>query len=260
MNLQDWFYRYFIETQGYNPVNTMVYGILLVVFVYVVFEVLRKLKVKIDERLALSISPFVLLGSLLRVLRDAGVLTGYLFVTPGIYFLIFGITFLTLLISIFLERKTETPYHKIMFIVGLILLGPTLGILKYRNFIGIGYVILLFLPWVIVLKIIPWLIENKTILGLHLFDATTTSVSIHFSGILWDISYVEQHPLPTYFMDLFGTPFSFIFLKLIAIALILIVIDKYSDDREFKNFIKLAIGILGAATGTRDFLRLFYLT
>ena len=248
---EDWFYQYFLKRGGYNPINTTVYSIILIISVLLIFKLLKKLRVKFDKRLALAISPFVLLGSSIRVLEDSGILHGYLFITPGIYFLVFSITISTLLISLFLERKKGTPYFKPMFITGLILTAPVFGILRYKNFLGLVYVILYLIPWVILLKIIPWLKENKIVTGLHLFDANTTFISMSYFG------YHEQHVLPRYLIGLFGTPFSFVILKFIVLVVILFTIDKYSNDKEFNNYIKLIIGILGAATGTRDFLRLF---
>jgi len=253
MNFEDWFYQYFLKRGGYNPINTTVYAIILITFVLLIFKLLKKLKVKFDKRLALAVSPFVFLGSSMRILEDSGILQGRLFITPGIYFLIFGITISTLLISLFLERKKGIPYFKPMFVVGLILTAPVLGILQYKNFLGITYVILYLIPWIVLLKIIPWLKENKIVTGLHLFDANTTFVSMSYFG------YYEQHVVPRYLINLSGTPFSFVILKFIALVAILFIIDKYSGDKEFNNYIKLIIGILGAATGTRDFLRLFAL-
>jgi len=141
-----------------------------------------------------------------------------------------------------------------MFIIGLILTSPVLGILKYNNFLGVGYVLLFFIPWIFFLKLIPLSKENKIVTGLHVFDGTVTFVSLNYFG------YYEQHVLPRYLINLFGTPLSFVFLKFVVIVSVLLLIDKYSKDKDFNNFIKLIIGILGAATGTRDFLRLFYLT
>ncbi|MDI6825990.1 MAG: DUF63 family protein [Candidatus Aenigmarchaeota archaeon] len=253
MNFQDLFYHYFFET-GYNPVNTVTYAIILIASVYTVYKILKKLKVKIDRRLALAVSPFVVLGSSIRVLEDAQIISGWIFFTPGIYFLIFFMTFLTLLISLTLERKFHISYYKLMFVVGIVLVSPVLGILKYRNFFGVGYVLLYFIPWIIFLKIIPWLKENKIVTGIHVFDGTVTSVAMNYFG------YYEQHVLPRYIIDLVGTPLSFVFLKFILILIILVFIDRYSKDKEFNNYLKLMIGILGAATGIRDFISLFCLT
>lgn len=250
---EDWFYQHFLKRGGYNPINTTVYSIILIAFVLLIFKILKKLKVKFDKRLSLAVSPFVLLGSSMRILEDSGILKGRLFITPGIYFLIFGFTISTLLISLFLEKKKGIPYFKSMFVVGLISTAPILGILQYKNFLGVFYVILYFVPWIILLKIIPWLKENKIVTGFHLFDANTTYVSINY------FAYYEQHVVPTYLINLFGTPFSFVIIKFIALVVILFIIDRYSNDKEFNNYIKLIIGILGAATGIRDFLRLFSL-
>ncbi|HDM05832.1 MAG TPA: DUF63 family protein, partial [Candidatus Aenigmarchaeota archaeon] len=81
------------------------------------------------------------------------------------------------------------------------------------------------------------------------------SISIYFSGKLWPIFYTEQHPLPRFLMS-FASPFSFIPIKLLIVTLVVILLDKYLEEKEFRNYIKLIIGILGAATGLRDFLRL----
>ena len=246
-------YYKFCTSAGYTTETTIILSITTVIFVYLLYKVLGKLRIRIDKRLALAASPFVLIGSSLRVLKDAGYLTDCIFQTPGIYFLIFGVTFITILISLFFERKKKIPYYKITFIVGLILLAPILGILNYRNFIGLGYVIIFFAPWILILWFIPWSKENKVVTGLQMFDATATFVALNYFG------YWEQHVLPRFIIDLSGTPFSFIILKIIAVVLILFGIDKYSNDKEFNNYIKLIIGIIGAATGLRDFISLVVL-
>jgi uncharacterized membrane protein len=254
MNFQDLVYQFFCSTGGYTIESTTAFAVVLILFVYIIFKILKKLKVRIDKRLSIAILPFVLLGSSVRVLKDAGFLTGCLYQTPGIYFLVFGITFSLLLISLILQRKWQIPYFKIMFIIGLILLSPILGVLRFENLVGFGYVFLWLIPWIVGLWIIPWLLENKIVIGLHLFDATTTFVSLSYFG------YYEQHVLPSYLIDFFGTPFSFVVLKFIVLALVLLGIDKFSEDKEFNTYIKLIIGILGASTGSRDLLRLLYPT
>ena len=82
-----------------------------------------------------------------------------------------------------------------------------------------------------------------------MFDATNTFVALYFFG------YNEQHFVPNIFISLFG-PWIFIPIKAIAVIAALVLIDRYSDDKEFNNYLKLVIGILGGATSVRDFLRL----
>jgi uncharacterized membrane protein len=105
----------------------------------------------------------------------------------------------------------------------------------------------------VILRFVKWSKENKIVTGLQMFDATTTFVALNY------FSYWEEHVLPRFIINLSGTPFSFIILKIIAVVLILLGIDKYSKDKEFNNYIKLIIGILGAATGLRDFISLIVL-
>ena len=243
----------FCSTTGYTTESTTIFAIISIIFVYLIFWILKFLKIKIDKRLAVAISPYIILGGSLRVLKDAGIIEHCLFQTPGIYFFILGITLSLLIITTIIDRKKRIPYYKIMFILGLIAIAPILGIIEYVNFIGAIYVVIFLIPWLVILKLIPWLKENKIVTSLHTFDGTATFVSLHFFG------YHEQHILPRYLINLFGTSFSFVILKFIALVVVLWVIDRYSSDKEFNNYIKLMIGILGAATGIRDFLRLFAL-
>lgn len=255
MNLKTWFLSQLFSQEGYNLVNTTIFGLTLIFFAYLVFLALKKLRVKIDERLALAISPFILMGSSLRVLKDAGFFHNSIFQTPGIYFLIFSVTFFVLLVTLFFQRKFKIQYFKPMFLIGLVMTVFPLTLLNFQNWVGILLVSILFLLFLFLIKPVKWRIENKLILSLHFFDSSTTSISIYFSGKLWPVFYTEQHPLPRFLMS-FLTPFSFIPIKLLVVASILIILDRCLEEKDFRNYIKLVIGILGAATGLRDFLRL----
>jgi len=254
MDIAEFLKKYFTGTQGYNPVNSTVYGLVLVVLSYIVFKVIERLKIKPDKRLAIAVAPFVFLASSVRVMMDAGMLTGFPFSSPTIWFVMFGVTVLSFLVSIFIEKKTKIPYFKLMFVAGVLLTIKPLLSQNYTNFWGAGMVLLWMLPWVTILKISPWPTENKIITGFHMFDATTTFISMEHFG------YIEQHPLPTFIINSFGTPFAFVIFKFIVIVAVLFILDKYSDDKELNKFIKIIIGALGALAGTRDFLRMFALT
>jgi uncharacterized membrane protein len=140
MGIQEMTYQFFCNTSGYTVESTSIFSIILILFVYLIFRLLEYLNVKPDKRLSLAISPFVVFGSSIRVLKDAGIFTSCLLQTPGIYFLVFGLTILTLLISLTFQKKWKTPYYKIMFLTGLFLLAPILGVLEYANLLGLGYV------------------------------------------------------------------------------------------------------------------------
>lgn len=249
----DFFTNYFINpilnAEGYNPINTTVYALVLVIAAYLIFRLLQKLKIKIDRRLAIAVSPFVILGSFLRVLNDAGILTSGLFVTPLIYFLVAGITLATLFAALFLEKKYKIKYYKVMFVVGLTLAAIAVSFFKISNPYGAVLDLVFYLPWPIILYFVKWNDANKVVTSVQMFDATTTFTSLQF------FNYREQHVVPNIFITIFS-PISFIVVKAVAVIIILILIDKYSDDKEFGNYLKLIIGILGAATSLRDYARL----
>ncbi len=254
MVLVDFFHKYFVEPiqlgYGYNTVNTLVYALLFVFFTYLIFKFLKKMKIGIDRTLVLAITPWIVFGILLRVLEDMGMLTGYLFITPNIWLLFVFVIISLLGTSKFIERKHGIPYFKIMFVTGVILAGLVLGMLTVKNLLGLGYVLLWFIPWVIIFSLVKWSVGNKIVSLLHLFDATATFVSLQY------FDYFEQHVLPRVIIESTGTPFSFVVVKLIVIVGVLKILDKYSDDKEFTNYLKIIIGILGFATGLRDLLRL----
>ena len=239
------------KKSGYTPINTLLYGLILIVAIYAIYKILKKLRVKIDARLAVAVAPFVVWGAALRVMQDAGIVAGYLFVTPGIYVFVFAVVLAVLLAAIFLERKKNIPYFKTLFLAGVLLVAFTLPNLNFVNYDGALLVLAFFLPWPIILFLLKkkWSAENKVVLAMHMFDASATAVSMQFFG------YGEQHILPTYLINMLG-PLSFIPIKLIAIVAVLLLIDKFSDDKEFNLYLKLCIGILGAATGARDFIGL----
>jgi uncharacterized membrane protein len=234
-----------IET-GYTWDKTLIYGIILIVAVFLIFKMLKKLKVKIDGKFSLSIFPFVLFGGVLRVLRDLGILTSFLFATPYIYLLVASITILTLLISLLLERKFGISYHKLIFLTGFILFSIAVAEISKFDFIRAVYVLTFFFPFFVFISLIKWSKANKAVTLIQTLDGITTFVSINFFG------YGEQHVLPSFIIQTFGT-FTFPLIKIIAIVLALILIDKFFEDREMKNFVKLCIAILAGGTSTRDF-------
>jgi uncharacterized membrane protein len=238
-----------IRSEGYNPINTTVYAAIFVIAAYLTFKLLKKMNVKIDRRLAIAITPFVVTGSVLRVLSDAGVLTSFIFVTPSIYFLIFAMAIVTLSISMYLQKKMSLSYHKIMFIVGLTVVSILVNFLQLKNFYGAALDIGFFILWPIIFYFIRWDASSKIVASIQMFDATTTFTSLQF------FNYSEQHVVPNIFISLFG-PFSFIVVKAVAVIAILLLIDRFSEEKEYSNYLKLIIGILGAATSLRDFTRL----
>ncbi|MEM5829318.1 MAG: DUF63 family protein [Candidatus Aenigmatarchaeota archaeon] len=252
--LKEFFHFMFLPQPEYTFLNTLVYSIGFVIASYLFFLFLRRMKIKIDKKFAISIFPFLILGSSLRVFVDDKIFESIFLVTPLIYLTIGFIFTLVLLFSIFLERKCKIPYFKIVFCTGILLSLPFLLILliKAVNLPAFLLVLLFLSPWLILLKIIKWKNENKITFLAQIFDATVTFVGITFFG------YKEMHVLPKILIQSFG-PLSFIFLKALVIFSILALLEKVKGKKEIKSFIKLMISILGASTGIRDFLRILLL-
>jgi len=248
--------EYFLapKSSGYDVPKTLTYALVLVAAVYVLYRILRKLGIRADKRLAIAVSPYVVLGAAVRVLEDAGTLPdSFLFVTPMIYVLIFCVTSAVLLVSLLAQKKFGVPYHKPVFLAGVLILPFVLSHLPVANLQAAAIVFVFFAPWAFVFRFVKWSGQNKAVTLLHVFDSTTTAVAMQFFG------YYEQHVLPTVVIGALG-PFSFVFVKLVAVVAILVAIGKFSgkdaESKEFADYLKLVIGILGAATGTRDFITL----
>ncbi len=241
---------------GYTILNTVVFGIILGIVVILIIKMFKYIK-KDPKDLFIPLIPFIFFGSSARALVDNGIYPLVLWlVTPGIYVLTGFITIATLLISVYVERKTNFDYRYLMLIVGIILCIPNILSINHTNwaaFLGVLGV------WAAVTSIFAligtkWgLLKDKFNLGVlsaHLFDASSTFIAIDFFG------YGEQHVLPNALMNIAGTAAVMFPLKIAVILAALYVIDEYVEDNTIKNMLKLAIFILGLAPGLRDFLSL----
>ncbi|MCD6215527.1 MAG: DUF63 family protein [Candidatus Aenigmarchaeota archaeon] len=248
--------KYFIEPiqagSGYNVYNTLVYSIVFILFVLLFLNLFKKWKIKINKNFLLAVSPYILMGGLFRVLQDSGIVKSFLFVTPFSYFLTTAVCLLALIISRKINRKKYLLLWSIFAIVLDIIL---LSFIRITNFYAAVLIISLFFSWVLfvagIRKIINWpfLTDlNSSLLLVHIFDATTTFVSVKF------FNYVEEHVLATIFINWFG-PAGIYIVKIPAVLLVLYVVEK-EDDKQLKNMLKLCILILGLAPGLRNLLRL----
>lgn len=266
----DFIYRHFIQTLGwgYNPVNTIVYGIVLVFSVFMVSRLLVRLKVELDERFILSVSPYIFIGSAGRALEDLGFFQSVLFVSPLIFFLVFAYTLLCLLISLLAGKKTGKPFHVFFLVLGLI---PS-SYLVYNVAINIvepqGTALILLYATIATLIALPLMhlvdrlinvdgsLLNYSIVAAHLLDASATHVSVTF------FPYSEQHVLTSFVASFFGTTAILFPLKFLIVFAVLVLLDRYipGEEKALKGLTKLALLILGLAPGLRDLFRLAMFT
>lgn len=282
MNILDTFwqyiYKYFINgivnDASYNPVDTVTYAILLGISLFGVFKLLVKLKVEIDTRFIISVTPYILAGSSLRVLEDSGLFLPplqYLFVTPIIYFVIFAVTISVLSIALALERNGEIKdYHGFFCAAGIAWTLVNIAILLYIGEVkhldyGIAILTLGILSTGVVYLVsrrfsFAILTDrlNISILFAHLLDASST-----FVGMDW-LGYYEKHVVPTLFIDMAGNftdhPALVMFpLKLLVFIPVFYLLDRQFDDDKDKKLLplmKLVILVLGLSPAVRNTLRI----
>ena len=266
-----WLNEYFINpilaNGWFNPVNTIVYGIILVLAVWAVYKLVVKLKIPIDFKFCLAILPFIFWGSTTRVLHDAAVggalspeLTAIynlpIFPTPGSYIITFALALFVLLLSLVVQRFSKFQYWKIMLTIGLALDVVNVALLPFSNLFPLAIILSVTALWSVLFlgysKWQPKLMSrvNAVLLSAHMLDAASTVTAVTLFG------YLEQHVLPRVLFDLAGGPYMFFFLKFIVIWPVLYLIDRYTEEGSFRNFLKIVILILGLAPGMRDAVRL----
>ena len=90
----------FIQTNffsGYTVFNTVVYTLILLVFILAIIKIFKKIKID-PLSIICSIIPFVIFGCLIRALVDHGAFPKTIFlITPGIYILVGLITIFSFL-------------------------------------------------------------------------------------------------------------------------------------------------------------------
>lgn len=241
---------------GYTIFNTVVYSIILVLFVIAIIKMFEKIEID-PKSIMFSLIPFIIWGSSTRALVDNGIYPKTVFlITPGLYILVGLTTIATLLASIWLQKRKNIDYRYSLFFIGLILTIPNLILIPHLNIKAMIYVIL---AWLIFTCIFigagfAWdLFKDKinlSIISAHMFDASSTFIAVDF------FKFTEQHVLSNALYSLTDTGLSMYILKIIVIVAVIYIIDQYIEDETAKSLLKLAVFVLGLAPGMRNFLTL----
>ena len=240
--------------QGYNIFNTLVFGLVLGIVIILFIKMFRYIK-KDPKELIIPVIPFIFFGSSTRALVDNGIYPlSYLLITPGIYIITGLATIITLLVSVYIEKKTNLDYRYLIILVGVLICIPNILNINQINLVALAQVLG---SWALVSSVFillrnKWdLLKDKfnlSVLIAQLFDASATFVAIDF--------YPYMEHVPPNANRLTGTALVMFPLKIAVILLALYVIDRYIEDKTIKNMLKLAILILGISTGLRDLLSL----
>ena len=256
--------EYYIDSvvykEGYNPVNTLTWALILILAVVLIYRYLEK-RIKIDRKFVYANISYIILGSSVRVVEDSGFLTpplSYIFMSPLIYVIIFAIAFPTLVTSI---RKLGDEYYKPYSAVGLALSISVL-ILLFANLQTVHWWVI---PAGIALSaavsfafflISPKAMKNDLsllVMFSHMLDGFETYFGITYLG------YWELHVLPRFLIEKFGA-ISLPVVKFFVFFAILYLLDTSDEDEKLKNYIKFVLIVLGLAPGLRDGIRMMFAT
>ncbi|NYZ79074.1 DUF63 family protein [Candidatus Micrarchaeota archaeon] len=280
-----YFIRPVYDRTGYNIINTLVYAAIALFFAFIFFKILKREKVKIDEKFVLRVIPFILLGSAVRVVTDAtGVppdipnqflqnssalfgLYGYvgglhiydysfLTATPGIYIFIGALTFLSIIFFNRVRRMNLLPVLAVVLLLPqLILLLP---LMKYWLYFML--IVLLSLVGLLAgklflekMKVGTGMVQLLVVLS-HSLDGAASYVAINL--FMGGTAYFEQHVVSSALGAIFGTMFAFYVVKVLFSSIAVWIVETSDDKRDEKNYILLLLIIFGLAPGVRDILRL----
>lgn len=273
MSAYDFIQRYYISPivydSGYNPVNTLTWAILLGLMLFAILKILRRLSIDIDEEFILTVLPYVLVGATLRVIEDAGIIEpplSYLLITPLIHVVVFLVFMIViLLVTLLMRRGVLEGYHGPMRAVGYTWTVLNLGVLATSVSLARPWALAGIVGLAAILSSILYLVArgvgwgflttrlNMSLLGAHLFDASSTFIGVDYLG------YVEKHVVPHLLIGVTDTAGVMYPLKLgIFIPVIYVLETGFDDDPGLRNLTKLAILTLGLAPGLRNALRMAF--
>ena len=274
-------------SEGYTIFSELTYGIILIVAMYYIYRLLKKLKVTVDWRFALALMPFIIFGPVTRVLEDTGYFHEpwvYWFISPFIYMIIAFFVILFLILGRYLEDKLDSSkitVNKVLFVGGLFILIPFLvpvfsWILgaRWGTTTGINFdIFLIVIGLVSLIVFLVYFIANyfkdnekivvyKNPLNLamlcgHMIDGIATYISIK-DPFSMGISYSEKHPASNFLLEIWGPLFPIVkFLLIIVVIYIFDVVykEELKEHMTLVNLLKIGILILGFSPGLRNLLR-----
>jgi uncharacterized membrane protein len=283
--ISDFIYKYYIDPvkygEPYNIVETLTYAIILIIGVYLLYRWfsnsawLSEHGIKLDSSFILATLPYVVLGGVLRVIQDAGMITGdwqYLIVTPPIYFVLFFFTLVIIFIGGTLKKngliKNFLSFYALIggmavFVISLILISW--GMAHTHVDLFILAVILLMavtatvLVWACMRYVLSWeYVRDPLYIALifgQLLDASATSYGLTFHPA---VHYIEQHVVGSNLIQMTGTAFVMYPLKLVVLFPAIYIMQLYRKEANpaFWYLVLLAMIVVGLAPGVRDMIRM----
>ncbi|HRX33016.1 MAG: DUF63 family protein [Methanoregulaceae archaeon] len=272
-------YKYYIDPirygQPYNVVDTTTYALVLLVAIYILYRWFSRSKtIAIDGRFVLATLPYVVLGGLLRVVQDTGMITSdlqYLLITPLIYFLLFFFTAAVLVGTSSIQKagmiRDYIPVYSVTGIVAALVAAGVLVSFGIGNtvvdagvvafIIGLG-LLTTALVYAAMRYLLRWeYAADPLYLALifgQMLDASATSFGID----LHPLEYVEVHVVGSNLIAWTGTAFSMFPLKLLVLFPGIYILERFRNEGSpvLWHLIVLAMITVGLAPGVRDMVRM----
>jgi len=263
-----------VQGEPYNIVDTSTYAIILVISVYLVYRWLRRSEIPLDGQFILATIPYVVLGGLLRVVEDTGMVEApakYLLITPLIFFVVFFIAAAALVLSRTLEKMHLIPRFPAFYGgigIGLSVLAALVlgwfGLTRATiDPVVLGSILLIAAAssagvMALLQYGFRWEYAKDPLFRLliigQMLDASATGYGIDFGPI----PYQEVHVVGSALIRWTGTAFSLFPLKLAVVIPAIWILEMYrrEGNREFANMVLLAMIVVGLAPGVRDMTRM----
>jgi len=234
----------------YNPVSTFTYLSLLAFFSYITYIILKKLRITLNYKFLLLLTPYILLGTFLRVMVDLNYIQrSILTVTPGVWINTWLITLflLILLKKGIINKKIFIFLGAIPSIILFYLIIQKLSFFKYF-FLFIIYFPASFYAYLSILNVFKIKYKEAIFLGFaHCLDSVSSSLAISYKG------FIEEHIFTSFII--YSYPELYVALK---ILLSFFIVYLLKDFEEFnRNFLILIAYLIGIGPGIRNFILLF---
>jgi len=269
-------YEWIVELEGstYTVFQTILYALLVLLGLYILYRCLKKADIPIDTPLILTGLSYIILGGLLRVVEDTGMVPEpwwILFVTPQVYILTLIFAVVMLFISYQLQKKRVVISYTTPFLLGGVISSLiAAGFLVWFGFtqatdvdLGSGIAVFLIAAaaaaalWAVLRYLFRWEYINEplylVLIAGHMLDASATSYALEFKG------YIEQHVLGSTLIELTGTPYVMFALKIAVLIPAVWVLEKFRKEEGMESIwhlVLLAMIVVGLAPGLRDVLRM----
>ncbi len=250
----------------YTPADYAIALVMLFVVMWLASQYLFRW-VELDIYLFFAMVPVMVFSISVRVLADAGVFekNELWSVTPGIYILGTLLGVFIIMAGMLIEKRYGIPYWKNAFVLGFV---PA-AYFSFRLYQEMQAPLLMFQPVILALALTfaIYLLsnhsqatrlfrgkENAAIIFAHMLDGSATYIGIDKYG------FSEEHILPELFINVAGTAFIMLPLKIIVILGALYLLDRWKEEDEgsdlYYKMVKFVFFIFGFGPGVRDSLLL----